>query len=203
MDSLKHKYGDSLVFVYYFADRAIEIPAGAVRGRWYYGYQQWPWAVFGGRSGEQVTNPDSFYTAYDAQIFRSRTDSTPIELRLDSAGTVVAPPVVKVNVRVNPTDSTVNDMRTLALVAVVYEDSVAFERFPGDTVWVRMLARAVAADTWGIPLTLRFGQEFDTVLEVSLGPWRADRLGVAAFVQDTATKEVLQAVVRHRIAVGD
>jgi len=187
------------VVIDFYQTRGLEIPSGAGRGRWYYGYQQWPWAVFGGRSGEQVTNPDSFYSAYDAQVTRCRADSTPIEMWLDSAGTVVAPPNVRMRVKVNPTDSVVNGMGNLMLVCVVYEDSVPFEQFPGDTVYPRMVGRAVAGDTWGIPLSLVFGQEFDTTLEVTLGQWRTDYLGVAAFVQDTATKEILQAAGRRRI----
>ncbi len=147
-----------------------------------------------------MTDPDSFYSSYDAQITRCRADSTPIEMWLDSTGTVVAPPNVRVRVVVNPTDSVVNSMRNLALVAVVYEDSVPYEQLPGDTVHVRFVARAVVGDTWGIPLSLRLGQEFDTTLAVTLGQWRTGYLGVAAFVQDTANKEVLQAVVRRRIA---
>jgi hypothetical protein len=48
-------------------------------------------------------------------------------------------------------------------------------------------------------VSLRYATPFDTVLEATLGNWRREFLGVAVFVQDTATREVLQSVTRKRI----
>jgi len=57
----------------------------------------------------------------------------------------------------------------------------------------------VIADTWGVPIRLRFGTDFDTVLTTAVRGWDISHVGVAAFVQDTASQAVLQAVTRYRL----
>jgi len=185
------------VYIAYFRNKGLATPAGDARTGWYVATPA-PRAVFSGRLVDQVTERDSFYSFFSGEAVRSRADSTPFEMWMDTLTTAIAPPALRIGVHINPTDSVVDEMRNLFLVAVVYEDSFGAPGLHGDTIFAP-IARAVVTDTWGVPLSLRFGSEFDTTLETTLGEWETSRLGVAAFVQDTSTKDILQATVIRRI----
>jgi hypothetical protein len=89
------------------------------------------------------------------------------------------------------------------LVAVLFQDSVPHARFgSSDTSYVPIAADIIGGP-WGVPVRLRYAAGFDTVLATTLGNRREDRLGVAVFVQDTATKAVLQTVVTRKLARQD
>ncbi len=193
-------YGDSLVYFSYYMLGDLTIEPNVERWRWY-GTPASPWGFFDGSPSPQVTEPDSFYSWYKDMIDGARSQSTVLEMWLDSATTVIDSPLVRVGVHINPTDSVVDRMETLMLVAIIYEDSIPYESqlHGGDTVYARMVVRHVVADTWGIPVSFEFGTEFDTTLEIVLGDWQQDMLGAAVFVQDTTTKEVVQSVVKRRI----
>ncbi len=171
------------------------------RWRWYEEPVS-PWAFFDGNRSPQVTEPDSFYNWYRDMIDGARAQPTVLEMWLDSAVTAIEPPVVRVGIHLFPQDTAADRMENLVLVAVLFEDSIPYESgiHQGDTAYARMVVRNVIADTWGIPVTLEYGVEFDTTFEAALGDWRQDKLGVAAFVQDTATKQVLQSVVKYRLS---
>jgi hypothetical protein len=132
-------------------------------------------------------------------IGQARSRSTFLELTLDSATTGVDSTRLSVGVRIVPTDSTVDAMSSLMLVAVVFEDSVPYRSLVGgDTAYARFCARAVIGDTWGTPLTLQFGTDYDTVLSAPVGNWSLSHLGVAVFVQDTSNMRVLQSAGKLR-----
>lgn len=156
--------------------------------------------MFDGRLGPQVEIPDSFYPVYRDMIDGARSVPAVLEMRLDSLRTWVDSQMATVGLAVSPTDSIVDTMTGLRLVAVILEDSVPYEML-GDTLYARMAARAVLTDTFGIPLTLKFGRDFDTTLTVPVQEWNVTRLGVAAFLQDYASRRVLQSVVRYRLPV--
>ncbi len=195
-------YGDSLAFFCYYTSTSpqrLRTVAGDERERWY-GVRITPSAVFDGRLGPQVEVPDSFYPVYRDMIDGARSVPAVVEMRLDSLRTRVDSQVAVIGLAVNPTDSAVDTMTGLRLVTVVFEDSVPYEML-GDTFYARMVARAVLADTFGIPLTLKFGREFDTTLRVPAREWNVERLGVVAFLQDCTSRRVLQSVVRRRLPV--
>ena len=172
------------------------------RWRWYEQPAS-PWGFFNGERSPQVVNEDEFYQVYKDMIDGARARPTVLEMWLDESTTAVVADsqLVRVGVHINPTDSAVDRMEDLMMVTVLFEDSIPYESHlhPGDTAYARMVVRKVIADTWGIPVSLGFGTEFDTTLEATLGAWRLDRLGVAVFVQDTVTREVLQSVGKQRI----
>jgi len=186
-------------FGYYGSTSPPELrtAAGEQRERWY-NLSAWPSAVFDGRPGPQVVEPDSFYPVYRDMIDGARAQTTVLELALDTALTRADSAQVSIGVRIEPTDSVVDAMAQLALVAVVFEDSVPYE-FLGDTLPAWNVVRRVLSDTWGIPVSLRFGVPFETTLVVPNSGWRPKLVGAAAFVQDTATKQVLQSVLRRRL----
>jgi len=189
-------------FSYYSSLSQPELvtPAGERRSQWY-GVSLTPTAFFDGREqAVQVTHPDSFLVVYRDQFTGARAHNTVIELRLDSATTTIDSQQVRIGVQIHPTDTTVDRMTNLSLVGIVYEDSVPYySLLHGDTVHAPLVVRAVIADTWGVPIQLRFGTDFDTVLTTAVRGWNISHVGVAAFIQDTASKAVLQAVTRYRL----
>ncbi|MEO0085739.1 MAG: hypothetical protein ABIK37_03820 [candidate division WOR-3 bacterium] len=193
-------YGDSLVFFGYFGAGSppeFMTGAGTERERWY-GVSWQPSAVFDGRPGPQVQEPDSFYAVYRDMIDGARSRKTVLEMALDTALTRADPGQVSIGVRIEPTDSVVDQMSHLSLMVVVFEDSVPYE-YLGDTLHAWRVVRRVLSDTWGIPVSLRFGVPFETTLVASNPGWRPAHVGVAAFVQDRESKQVLQSTARLRL----
>ncbi len=195
-------YPDSLVhFVWYQSPDHPELstPTGDERARRYNVAGFWPTAFFDGfYRAPQVS--DSFYQVYDNMIGQARSLTTVLEMSLDTATTRLDSMRLSLGVHITPTDSTVDAMRGLMLVALVYEDSAPYYSIlRRDTAYARFCARRVIGDTWGIPLQLRFGQEYDTVLSTPLGAWNRSRLGAAVFVQDTSSLRVLQSVGKQRL----
>jgi hypothetical protein len=183
-------------FVWYQSPDHPELstPAGDVRATRYGVGGLWPTAFFDGiNKAPQLS--DSFYPVYNDMIIGARSDSTVLELSLDSVTTRLDSTELSIGVHITPTDSTVNAMGGLMLVAVVYEDSAPFySLLRQDTAYARFCVRCVVGDTWGVPLTLRLGTDYDTVLTTPLGAWNRAHLGAAVFVQDTSSLRVLQSV---------
>lgn len=145
-----------------------------------------------------MQEPDSFYAVYRDMIDGARSRKTVLEMALDTALTKADSAQVSLGVRVEPTDSAVDQLSHLTLVAVIFEDSLPYE-FLGDTVHAWRVVRRVFSDTWGIPVNLRFGVPFETTLVAPNPGWRPAHVGVAAFVQDRESKQVLQSTARLRL----
>lgn len=200
MDSLGLTYGDSLVHItWYQAYEPLEIatPEGDARSVRYNVAGTWPSAYFDGfDKAPQVS--DSFYYVYRDFVDLARSHATVLEMSLDPSTTVLDSTTMRVGVHITPTDSTIDAARGLMLVAVVFEDSAPYySALRGDTAYARFCARKVLGGTWGVPVSFTFGTDFDTVLTTPIGSWRPEHLGVAVFVQDTATNRVLQSVGRR------
>jgi hypothetical protein len=187
-------------FVWYQAPDHPELStaAGDERSRRYNVAGFWPTAFFDGfYRAPQVS--DSFYEVYDNMIGQARSLTTVMEMALDSATTQLDSTELSIGVHITPTDSAVDTLSGLMLVAVIYEDSAPYYSvLRQDTDYVRFCARRVVGDTWGVPLTLRLGTEYDTVLTTPLGTWNRSHLGAAVFVQDTSSLRVLQSVGKLR-----
>ena len=194
-------YPDSLVhFVWFQPPNHVELqtPEGEERSARYNVGGFWPTAFFDGfYRAPQIS--DSFYEVYDNMIEQARSRTTVLEMSLDPATTRLDANQINIGVHITPTDSAVDTMGSLMLVAVVYEDSVPYISPLGpDTVYARFCARHVIGGTWGIPVTLRLGTDFDTVLTTPDSTWNRSRLGAAVFVQDTSSLRVLQSVGKPR-----
>lgn len=159
-----------------------------------------PSAVFDGRLGPQVEHPDSFYPVYRDMIDGARAVTAVVEMQLDTLRTCSDSQTVSIGIRAVPTDSVVDTMTGLRLVAILFEDSVPYEML-GDTFYARMVVRSVLNDTFGIPLVLKFGREFDTTLTVPVQGWNVTRLGAAVFLQEYSSRQVLQSVVCRHLPV--
>jgi hypothetical protein len=177
----------------------LATPAGDERTARYNIDSTWPSAFFDGPHRAPLTG-DRFYEVYDSMVKHARSLTTVLELSLDSATTRLDSTELSIGVHITPTDSAVDLMTDLALVAVIYEDSAPYEYWSGATHYIRFCAREVIGGTWGIPLTLRLGADYDTVLAAPLGAWDRSHLGVAVFVQDTSSLRVLQAIGKRRFA---
>jgi hypothetical protein len=190
-------------FVWFQTPNHVELqtPEGEERSKRYNVGGAWPTAFFDGfyraPANQQI---DSFYRIYDGMIGQARSLTTVLEMSLDSAATRLDSTGLSIGVHITPTDSVVNGIGSLMLVAVICEDSVPYiSLLGGDTAYVRFCARHVIGDTWGIPVTLRFGTDYDTVLTTPLDPaWSRSRLGAAVFVQDTSNLRVMQSVGKPR-----
>lgn len=133
-------------------------------------------------------------------IAGARSDSAVLEMSLDSVTTRLDSAELSIGVHITPTDSAVDTMNGLMLVAVVYEDSAPYySMLKGDTAYARFCVRRVIGDTWGVPLALHFGDDYDTVFTTPLGAWDRSHLGAAVFVQDTASLRVLQSAGRTQL----
>jgi len=194
---------DSLVQVVWYQPPnhpELQSRAGEGRAARYNVAGLWPSAFFDGfYRVEQVHESDSFYSTYTRWIPQARALGSVLVLSLDSATTGIDSTHLRIGVHITPTGTAVDSMSTLMLAAVIYEDSVPYiSALSGDTAYARWCARSVIGDTWGVPLTLRFGSDFDTVLTATLGPWNRSRIGAAVFVQDTSNLRVLWSAAKRR-----
>lgn len=191
--------------IYYLSEShpELECAPGRARGRWY-GVEPTllPLAFFDGTGrAPQVTVPDSFYPVYRDMIEGARSHPTFLEVAVESGAADTNG--VALRVRIEPTDSVVDTMRNLRLVAVVYEDSVGYySMLRGDTVYVPRVVRAVVGDSAGLPLRLRFGAVCDTLVYLPGRGWRLDHLGCAVAVQDGVSRAVFQSAVVRRWEVN-
>lgn len=171
---------------------------GKARGRRYAGSELPPAAFFDGfYPAPHVSDIDSFGSVYNSMIVQARSRTTILEMSLDSTATRLDSSELRLGVHITPTDSAANAMNGLMLVAVVYEDSVPYISL-GHQAYARFCARTVIGDTWGVPVTLRFGTDYDTVLTTPVGSWNPSHIGAAIFVQDTSNMRVLQSVGKPR-----
>jgi len=167
------------------------------RAQWYgYGLGFEPATYF---DGTDAAGQETLYSALRARIEAARSRKTMLEMELDTAVTGIVGTEVRVGVRIIALDTLVDKMAGLMLVPVLFQDSVGHEIWgTQDTMYVP-IACDVIGGPWGVPVSPRYAVEFDTVLTATLGNWRTDRLGVAVFVQDTATRAVMQSVVTRKI----
>ncbi len=186
-----------------FLPLPITTPEGEARALRYNVQSIWPSTYFDGfYKAPMVSVEDSFYTVYRDYVDFARSQPAILEIGCDTLTTRLGPTNLSIGLRITPTDSAVDGMRTLQLVAVVYEDSAPYPSFSGDTAYARYCARTVIGGAWGVPVSFRFGQEFDTVLTTPLGNWTTARLGAAVFVQDTSNLRVMQSLLIRRFPTG-
>jgi hypothetical protein len=156
----------------------------------------WPSAFFDGPDRAPMTDY-RFYEVYDSMVRQARSLTTVLELSLVPALTRLDSTEVSIGVHITPTDSAVDSMAGLTLLAVACEDSAPY-LWGSDTHYVRFCAREAIGGTWGVPLALQLGTDYDTVLTAPLGAWDRSHLGAAVFVQDTSSLRVIQSVGRTR-----
>ncbi|MFO7674978.1 MAG: hypothetical protein R6X12_01470 [bacterium] len=168
------------------------------RAQWYgYGLGFEPVTYF---DGGDAAFQETLYDALRSRVDAARSRKTMLEMALDTAATGIVGSELRVGVRITTLDTLVDDIDGLMLVAVVFQDSVTRVRFGStDTSYVPIAADIIGGP-WGVPVRLRYATELDTVLATPYRGWRQDRLGVAVFVQDTATRAVMQTVVTRKLA---
>lgn len=192
-------YGDSLVVLSYHTvegDTFTNLETKA-RGRYYnYGFE--PSCIFDGGSPVYVENLDSFYVRYSDQILGARSQKTSLTMEFDTTVTKIDAPQLIIGLSVTPTES-LPDPTSLRLFVVIYEDSARYlSSFPPfDTLYALFVVRKILPDTLGLNLTVNFPNKFNTTFATQLGNWQTSQLGVAAFVQNRQTKQILQAVVKR------
>jgi len=205
LDSLSMTYRDSLAYVVYYLSEMhpeLESKAGKARTEWYGVVPHLaPLAFFDGNvRSPQIPIPDSFYPIYRNMIDGARAQQTFLEMTIDSSTTGIEPALLHLGIRITPTDSSVDTMTTLRLVAIVYEDGVPYySMLRGDTVFSPMTVRQVIGDSFGIPIRLKFGQNFDTLLTTPVSDYNIDRVGVVVSVQNYLNRAVYQSVIKRKL----
>ncbi len=187
--------------IYYEMHPELESPEGKARANWYGKGVESPLAFWDGtRRSPQVVIPDSFYPLYKSLTDAARAQKTILEIGIDSLTTTIDSAGLRIGVHITPTDSAVDTMKSLRLVAVVYEDSLPYYSLAqGDTVYSSTTVRQIVGGGFGIPLELKFGGDFDTILHTAASRYNITRVGAAVFVQDFETRAVLQSAGKRRI----
>ncbi|MGB9742222.1 MAG: hypothetical protein ACPL0F_03570 [bacterium] len=173
--------------------------AGIARAEWYGTGMERPLAFFNGTfRSPQITLPDSFYPVYRDMIDAARARKTVLEMMIDHWAIDSAS--LTIELKLTPTDSSIDTLTTLRLVAIVFEDSVPYYSFLiGDTFYSPMTVRQVIGDSFGLPFTCRFGQDWDTVLTTPVTGYNINRVGIVVSVQNLETREVIQTAIKWRI----
>ena len=154
-----------------------------------------PATVFDGGSVIRTPGPDYNYETFHNQFLGAKNVRPRAQLEIGGAVWTAACSVV---VRATGVDSTPTD--SLRLFMIIYEDSVR-SRMPGnaDTIFNHVM-RSMLPDENGVPVTLIPTDTIQIVERFALQPfWNPARLGAVAFVQDMATRKVLQAAHCRRL----
>jgi hypothetical protein len=197
LDSLQMVYGDSLVILSYHSqagDTFLNVESKE-RGS-YYNYGVEPSAVFDG--GTPYFIEGNYYTLYQDQILGARSQATSLTMEFDTANTKMDTNQINIGLNITPTES-LPDRANLRLFVVVYEKTANYlSAFPPhDTLHSLFVARKMLPDTLGVNLTVDFPGSFDTTFVTTVGNLDKTQIGVASFVQNIQTKEVLQSIVKR------
>ena len=197
LDSLQMVYGDSLVILSYHTqdDDSFRTVDSKERGR-FYNYGVEPSSVFDGGSPYFIEG--NYYTLYQDQILGARSQATSLTMEFDTAKTKIDSNQINIGLNVTPTES-LPDRANLRLFVVVYEKIANYlSAFPPhDTLHSLFVVRKIVPDTLGLNLTVDFPNSFDTTFTTEAENFDETQIGVASFVQNIQTKEVLQSVVKR------
>jgi hypothetical protein len=167
-----------------------------------YGVAEEPTLYFCG--GEKISpvecpNPDSYYVRYQDNINGARSRATSLTMEFDTTTTKIDTNQINIGINVTPTES-LPDQANLRLFVVIYEDSAFYlSSFPPfEPKHSLFVVRKILPDTLGLNLTVEFPNSFDTTFTYPVGNWDKAQIGIASFVQNIQTKEVLQAVVKRK-----
>ena len=168
----------------------------------FYNITEEPTSYFSGGgkiSPVECPNPDSYYVRFQDNILGARSRATSLTMEFDTATTKIDTNQINIGINITPTES-LPDRANLRLFVVIYEDSAFYHSSfpPFDSMHSLFVVRKILPDTLGLNLTVAFPNSFDTTLTNPLGSWDKDQIGIAAFVQNIQTKEVLQAVVKRK-----
>jgi hypothetical protein len=196
-------YGDSLVVLSYHTSVADTFATNDGKARrQLYSVTEEPTSFFSG--GERISpvecpNADSYYVRYQDNILGARSQATSLTMGFDTANTKIETNQINIGLNITPTES-LPDRANLRLFVVVYEKIANYlSAFPPhDTMHSLFVVRKILADTSGLNLTVDFPSSFDTTLTTTVGNWDKTQIGVASFVQNIQTKEVLQVVVKRK-----
>lgn len=168
----------------------------------FYNITEEPTSYFSG--GERISpvecpNADSYYVRYQDNILGARSQATSLTMEFDTAITKIDSNQINIGLNVTPTES-LPDRANLRLFVVIYEDSAFYlSSFPPhDINHSLFVVRKILPDTLGLNLTVDFPNSFDTTFTTPAENWDKAQIGVASFVQNIQTKEVLQAVVKRK-----
>ena len=187
-----------VVISYHTSDTVFANADSKTRGRWY-NYGEDPTCIFDG--GAPYFTDDSFYVRYQDNILGARSQATSLTLAFDPDTTKIDTTTNQINIGINvtPTES-LPDRANLRLFVVIYEDSAYYQSsFPPFAPMLSLfVVRKILPDTLGLNVPVEFPNSFDTTFTNPVGSWDKDQIGIAVFVQNIQTKEVLQAVVKRK-----
>ncbi|MEO0206504.1 MAG: Omp28-related outer membrane protein [candidate division WOR-3 bacterium] len=193
LDSLLTEFKDSLAVIAYhrrMLGDTLSPDYVAVRES-LYSIQTSPIVVFDGLYNVQTEKPEDNYPTYKNYITSERGKKTCLRLGLEKK---TEGSVVSLTVKIVAVDSIVSsDYR---LFIVVTEDSVYFKQAGAPDSIFYFVMRKMIPDEKGIEINPVYPdsiiKETDFVLQSN---WNANKLGIVTFIQNMATKEVIQAIV--------
>lgn len=196
LDSLSKEFGDSLAIIAYHRRMLGDTlsPSYVAVRESLYSIQTSPIVVFDGLYKVQTENPDDNYPVFKNHIINRRTELTPLKMDCETS---VSSSLVNVKIHIVTVDSI---RGTYHLFLILTEDSVYFKQAGApDSIFFFVMRKMVPNEN-GIEINLNHPDSIVQELDFALNPaWQDDRLGIVAFVQDTTTKEILQAKVKKGI----
>ncbi len=197
LDSLFKEFSDSLAVLIYHMRKLGDTlsPADVAVRESLYQIVAAPTVVFDGVHIVQTEDPSQNYQVYKNYITSRRSVTPVIRLHIE---TEIVYPMVSSKIHIVTTDSTFYE--NLRLFLVLYEDSVYFYQPGGTDTIFYFVVRKMIPDANGLPVQLTYPDSLIEELDFNLSPnWNTDKLGLVAFIQDMASREVAQAVVKKRI----
>jgi hypothetical protein len=198
LDSVAADFNDSLVIIAYhrrLAGDTLSPEYAEARRLFYYSSNGEPATTFDGGEVVWTPGPEYNYPTFHAKTVVARNVVPGAQLGVsatvsDSEGTVT---VRATGVSATPAES-------LTLHIVLVEDSVrAYLPGASDTIFRHVMRQMLPSEN-GATISLTVGDTAVVERQFQLKPfWSRPMLGVVAFVQNTRTHEVLQAVQLSRI----
>lgn len=181
-------YGDSLATLTYltFGDTLCP-PEAHARMEWY-GSPQTPCLIVDGTDRVREENPDAYYTTFGGHIDLARAQPPRLRIGLEDS---VRADTIRVRLVFEATDTI--SIQGASFFVAVFEDSLRAE----DGLYYNQVVRQILPDQNGFPLVLKSGALDTTVTFVNR--WPGAKLGIASFIQDMTSKEILQAAVKRKL----
>ena len=197
LDSLFGEYDDSFAVIIYHRRMLGDTlsPAYVSARESLYQINASPTVIFDGTNLVQTEDPNQDYYVYKNWIIHERNIAPQLRLHLE---TRLVSASVNLKLHIVSVDSINNG--NYYIFVVLYEDSVYFPQAGAPESTFSFVMRKMIPDENGIPIDLAYPDSMMIEMDFTLqSNWDTRKLGIVAFVQNMASKEVLQATVNKRI----
>ncbi|MEO0092539.1 MAG: hypothetical protein ABIK61_07505 [candidate division WOR-3 bacterium] len=195
LDSLAKEFQDSLAIIAYhrrILGDTLSPQYVENRKNFYYDTGGEPAVLFDGIGPVWTQDPSQNYQTYKNYIINRRNRKSPLLIRLDSQ---IQTNTGIIRTTIVPTDTITTT--NLSLFFVICEDSVRFFLSGATDTIFNHVMRLMIPNENGIACTLAFGDSLIKEVQFPLEQnWNRTKLTAISFVQDLATKEILQSAIK-------